>query len=219
MLLLKLLHLLCWVYWLGGDLGTFYASRFVADPSLSPAARATAAKIMMGADIAPRLCLPLTLVTGLHLASLSGALALSNALLWALWLVCGVWLCAVWVIHHGHGAARLKRIIQLDFGLRVLLSAGLGMVSGAGLLGMLDAVAPWLALKLLCFSCAVACGLAIRVQLRDFGPAFARLVQHGPDEAGDQVIRQSIAACIPFVITIWVLLLISAATGLHLLRL
>jgi hypothetical protein len=143
MLLLKLLHLLCWVYWLGGDLGTFYASRFVADPSLSPAARATAAKIMMGADIAPRLCLPLTLVTGLHLASLSGALAISDILLWALWCVCAVWLRAVWVIHHGHGAARLKRIIQLDFGLRVLLSAGLGLVAGAGLLGMLDAVAPW----------------------------------------------------------------------------
>ena len=57
--------------------------------------------------------------------------------------------------------------------------------------------------------------LAIRIQLRPFGPAFARLMAQGPDAAGDQAIQRSIAACIPYVVSIWILLLLSAATGLH----
>ena len=219
MLSLKFIHLLCWVYWLGGDLGTFYASRFVADSTLSPAARATAAKIMMGTDIVPRLCLPLMLTTGLHLASLSGSLSITTPLLWALWVVCIVWLSAVWAIHHGSANSGLGWVIQLDFAFRILLSAGLSAVAFAGLLGYLEDLVPWLALKLLCFSGAVACGLAIRVELRDFGVAFAHLVQQGPDDAGNKVIHQSIARCIPYVIAIWLLLLLSAATGLHWLQL
>ena len=215
MLALKFMHLLCWVYWLGGDLGTFYSSRFVANASLAPAARAIAAKIMMGTDIAPRLCMPLTVVTGLHLASISGTVAISTPILWAIWLACAVWLWAIWSIHHGNGSSKLALIVQLDFGLRVVLLVGLGATACAGLFGAIPGLAPWLAFKLLCFAGTVACGLAIRIQLRPFGPAFARLMAQGPDAAGDQAIQQSIAACIPYVVSIWILLLLSAATGLH----
>ncbi len=57
-------HLLLFVYWLGGDLGVFYSSRFVVDPGRSREARLTAAKIMLDLDLIPRICMSLTLTVG-----------------------------------------------------------------------------------------------------------------------------------------------------------
>ena len=42
-----IIHVLLFVYWLGGDLGVFYSSKFVVRPDISPEARAIAAKIML----------------------------------------------------------------------------------------------------------------------------------------------------------------------------
>ncbi|MFZ9086446.1 MAG: hypothetical protein ACO3C6_07725, partial [Steroidobacteraceae bacterium] len=51
--LATLLHLLLFVYWLGGDVGVFYASRFVVDTSLTREERLTAAKIFLDLDMLP----------------------------------------------------------------------------------------------------------------------------------------------------------------------
>ena len=124
MLALKLLHLLCFVYWLGGDLGTFYASHFVARTDLTPAARLVAAKIMMGADLAPRVCMPLTLASGVHLALQSGHLAGPVEAAAGVWVLCLLWLAGVLSLHHA-AAGRTAWLVQLDFAWRVLLVAGL----------------------------------------------------------------------------------------------
>ena len=207
MLWLKLFHALCWVYWLGADAGTFYAARFIANPHLTPAARATAAKIMLGIDLAPRVCMPLTLASGLHLAAASGFVALSGGAIAAVWVVGLAWMgVAVW-LHHAAPGARKERVARADFIWRGVLVAAL--VASAAF------IAPWLALKVLCFAATVVCGMAIRVHLKPFGPAFGTLMSRGASADVDAAIARSIARCVPYVIVIWVLLLVSAAAGLH----
>ena len=44
--LFALLHVLVFVYWLGGDLGAFYTSRFLIQPDISADRRLMAAKIV-----------------------------------------------------------------------------------------------------------------------------------------------------------------------------
>lgn len=214
MLALKLLHLLCFVYWLGGDLGTFYASHFVARTDLTPAARLVAAKIMMGADLAPRVCMPLTLASGVHLALQSGHLAGPVEAAAGVWVLCLLWLAGVLSLHHA-AAGRTAWLVQLDFAWRVLLVGVLGAAAAAALLGAWPALAPWVGLKLACYTATVVCGLMIRVRIRPFGPAFARLAAQGADEAGNRDIATSLAAARPYVVLIWGLLLLSAATGIH----
>jgi len=68
--LLVLAHVILFAYWLGGDLGVFYASRFVSNPDLGREARKTAAAIMLAVDMSPRICMVLILPTGLHLAAI-----------------------------------------------------------------------------------------------------------------------------------------------------
>ena len=44
--ILLFLHLLCFVYWLGGDLGVFYSSGILIKPGLSKESRTFVLKIM-----------------------------------------------------------------------------------------------------------------------------------------------------------------------------
>ena len=222
---MKLLHLLLFVYWLGADVGTFYASRFVADAALTPAARATAAKIMLGVDLLPRVTMPMALATGVHLAvSLNvlplGSAALISAVLIGVWLLCLAWLAMVLTIHHFGSSPRGAALVRFDFGFRVLLVLGIVVLAVPAWWGGAPAVAsgmaPWLVIKLLAFAATVACGLLIRVQLRPFGPAFAQLMREGSRPDTEAAIAGSIARCKPYVIVIWVLLVVCAAAGLHL---
>lgn len=209
---LKLLHLLCFVYWLGGDLGTFYSAGLVVRRELSPEARVTAARIMFATDLAPRLAMPLTVASGLHLAVAIGFLALPPAAMAAAWGLCAAWLGMLLALHHRPGQMMLVRV---DFAWRVALVAGLLLVALMGFTQTWAQPAPWLALKLAAFAATVFCGLMIRRRMRTFGPAFALLLRGSPDEAANDEVARSLGAARPWVVGIWALLLLAAFTGLH----
>ena len=209
---LKLLHLLCFVYWLGGDLGTFYAAGLVVRRELSPEARVTAARIMAATDLAPRMAMPLTVASGLHLAVASGALSLPLAAVATVWGLCAAWVGVALMLHHRPGLAMLARV---DFSWRVALVAGLLVVALMGFTQAWAQPAPWLALKLAAFAATVFCGLMIRLRMRTFGPAFAQLARGITNEAVNRDIAQSLGGARPWVVGIWALLLLAAFTGLH----
>jgi hypothetical protein len=217
LLVVKLLHLLLFVYWLGADLGTYYAAKFIAQRELTVPARATAAKIMLGIDLTPRVCMPLTLATGVHLAWLVGALPVSGWWVAAAWLLGLNWLAMVLALHHGTGSAWAARLTLLDFRFRIVLVVALLALSIGALAGVGLSLAPWLALKIACFALTIVCGLMIRIHLRPFGPAFGALMKSGATPEVDAAIAVSIARCVPYVWAIWALLVVCAAAGLHLL--
>ena len=75
------LHVLCFVYWLGIDLSTFYSAGLVVRRDLSPEARVTAARVMVATDLAPRVAMPVPLASGFHLS-------LPLAAVFAAWGLC-----------------------------------------------------------------------------------------------------------------------------------
>ena len=95
-----LLHIVLFVFWLGGDLGVFYSSRFVLKPDLTPAARATALKIMGGLDLGPKICLVLFLPSGLTLMALdphgARARSVSTLVRWRIVVLAGCSRSAGW---------------------------------------------------------------------------------------------------------------------------
>lgn len=221
LLTVKLLHLLLLVYWLGADLGTFYASRFVADARLSPAQRATAAKIMLGIDIAPRVCMPLTLASGVHLAAGYRLLPLSPAAVAWVWLLCAAWLAGALAVHHVSGRGGAPMLARVDGAARIAVVLVLAAAALAPALLGSAPVQGWLAAKMLAFAGTVVCGLMIRRHLRPFGPAFATLTHGGGGDPlvlarANDTIAASIRRCVPWVLAIWVLLVAAAALGIHL---
>lgn len=216
-LFLKLAHVLFFVYWLGGDLGTYYASRFVIDSKLSPPQRSTAFRIMMGVDMGPRICMPFMLVTGVHLASIQGWLLIAPALLALLWAFTLAWVALVIAVHHFSGHSSGTSLGVFDYWLRVAVIIVVGAGAFASFFSASMIAAPWVAAKLLIFSGTVLCGLLIRLRLKPFAAAFNKILTQGPDVDTDRVIAQSLIGCRRFVNLIWVGLLLCAALGLHLL--
>ena len=212
-LLLKFAHILCLVYWLGGDLGVFYSSSYVADPNNSPQTRVTVAKILFALDQAPRICMTMILPTGISLAYKLGVLDVSATVVAITWVICLGWLAMVLILHFSSPKPGLT---TFDFWFRILLVLFLLGVAIYALTQDKLIRGDWASYKLLVFATMVVFGLLIRVKLRPFGPAFGQLVQGNVDDTINSDIRDSLASVKPFVLGIWAGLLINTAFGLHL---
>ncbi len=207
-----LLHLLLFVYWLGGDVGVFYASRFVVDGSLTREARLTAAEIFVGLDMIPRYCMALMLTVGGLLAELSGIRHGAWELL-AIVLLGPVWVALVHLVHARQGTASGRTLARIDIWFRVAVIAALLVSVVGSLTSERLAGQEWLAGKLLVFAALIACGLMIRRNLPPFMEGFRRLATSGPTAESDQLMREGLSRCRPWVLAIWAGLLASAALG------
>jgi hypothetical protein len=204
--LAALAHVLVLVYWLGGDLGAFYASTILTRASETPVARVTAARILNAVDMAPRTALLLAFPTGASLAAAKGWIAL---LLWAeaaLWLVAALWVALIWRLHNPAPARALK---ALDLVLR--LAALGGLFAAAALL------TDWplfIRLKAALLALAISLGLAVRGVLGPFGPAFAAIAQGHATPEAEAALSGALGRARLFVAGIWITLLSAAALGL-----
>lgn len=214
--ILKYLHIIAFVYWLGGDLGTFIASGQMVNPNNSKEARHVAMKIMMACDQGPRLGMPIILALGVQIAQSMG---LMNLPVWGvvlMWLATLWWVGNVAILHFKEGKPITKTLTAIDFYFRILVIVVVVSVAAYGLTGNGLITANWVSYKLLIFAAMVGCGLMVRVGLKPFIPAFIQMMQTGATPQTDAAIAGSIAKVRPWVWTIWVGLFVNAALGVHL---
>jgi hypothetical protein len=213
------LHIILLTYWLGSDLGVFYSSRFVVDPEVSPAGRAVAMKVMHLVDLAPRICLILMLPSGVTLMAASPFgedlfLGWPLALAWAGGLG---WLAIMLVAFfrspakHADLAARADWIIRSVATVGLLLTAAYAFVVDEPF--GVETNPKWLAGKVAAYALCIGCGIGIRVSLRPFGPAFAALMSTGSTAEVEAAIGGSMRRAVPFVVAIWLLVLVAAFLG------
>jgi hypothetical protein len=212
--LLKLAHLLLFVYWLGADIGVFYAARFVRDPNQSLDARKMAVRIMGWIDQIPRYCLVLMLPVGYTLARQLGLVQLPDIGMVLLWLIGAGWLWMVWAIHHYQGTPRAERLRSIDLGWRVVLVAGLLWDAVQGLRGAGHIMVDWLSIKFAIFALLIACGIMIRVFGKPIGPALRTVLAQGSTAELEAEIARGFTRTRPFVLAIWGLLLCAAMVGI-----
>ncbi len=211
--LMLLIHILLFCYWLGGDVGVFYASGFVVDPKLSRDSRLVAARIMLGCDLIPKICMSLMLTVGGILSEFMGV----EHPLWqmfAIVLLGPVWLTVVLVLHFQHSAAFIPTLTRIDFYFRWLIIAAVVSSTLYSLTAGRLAEVPWLAAKLLAFALLVFCGLMIRINLKGFGASYAKLLKDDCDDTDNQIMIRSLARVKPWVIAIWIVLVVAAALGI-----
>lgn len=206
-----LIHVLVFVYWLGGDLGAFYTSRFLTQPDVPPDRRFMAAKIVGDVDMAPRTALILALPTGLMLAESRGWVSLGWGPVAGIVVASLIWLAIAWKLHvqHAPPPQTLKRV---DMAIRWAMVLGLGGWAIAGLAGAVT-LPLFIALKMIALVGCILLGLFIRSVLQPLGPALAGL--NGPEaDAAQADLAQTLNRARPLVSCIWVLLLVAALLGL-----
>ncbi|MEM0986585.1 MAG: hypothetical protein AAGJ32_10080 [Pseudomonadota bacterium] len=208
--IITLLHVLVFVYWLGGDLGAFYSSRFLTADGVSVDRRLFAAKIVGDVDMAPRTALILAFPTGFHLASVKGWITVDAHWIFAAWAASLAWLTLAWFLHVQHGASATWK--SVDLAIRWAALAALAGTSFAALTGTLS-VPAFLALKMLLLATAIGLGLLIRRMLQPLGPALVGLTGDAPETA-TQSLATTINTVRPAVMGIWLILVTSALLGL-----
>ena len=134
---LLLLHAVLFAYWLGADLGVFYAARFAADGKYSVETRQTIGAIMAFVDLAPRLSVPLVGATGISMGVISGAISMRVAWVWAVWLAALLWVASNVHIHRNRAALdRIQPVIRFDTRWRFFLMVVAAGAAIASLLGL-----------------------------------------------------------------------------------
>ena len=212
--LIKLLHLLLFVYWLGADVGVFYSSGLVRNRTLSVEARRTALQILGWIDQIPRYCMVLMLPVGYSLAYTLGVVRLRSVDFLVMWLVGLLWLALVWFVHRWQGTARGQRLRRVDLVWRWILAAGLCWDAWQGWHGRNHLLTTWLAAKFAIFAALVFCGILIRVRGAALGPALRELLSTGSTPAVEAAITSGFARTRPIVILIWLLLALAAYIGI-----
>ncbi|MCB2108566.1 MAG: hypothetical protein KDE14_12745 [Rhodobacteraceae bacterium] len=207
-----MLHLLGFVYWLGGDVGVYYSSGFVINPKYSPETRLIASKIMMNLDLIPRICMTLMLTIGGTLASLQGVDHYPGQMV-ALWLLAPAWLFMVLYMHFSHGSPLAKTLGTLDFWLRRVLIAGI-VISVIYTLytGRLDST-PWLTAKVGLFAYLIFCGVMIRKYLPDFIIGLQALAKGSITDEQDARMATGLKKARPWVLSIWGVVFVEAVLG------
>lgn len=209
---LTLLHLLIPVYWLGGDLGAFYSSRFLTDRQRTVPERLLALKILNNIDMAPRTALILAFPTGFTLAAVKGWIAISTGIILAVWVAGLLWLALAWAVHILHGPAG-KTYKKVDIAIRYTVLVALAGSGIAGLIGLIE-MPVFIALKLIVLAFCIVLGLVVRRQLVPLIPAIVDLGTNGATPEGDKVIAGVLAVTQPTVMTLWAAVLLASFLGL-----
>jgi hypothetical protein len=211
--IVKYIHVLLFVYWLGGDAGVFYSSRFVLNSKLSRDARLTAFKIFVNLDMLPRYCLALMLTVGGVLAEFIGY----DHPMWQTIAIVALGPIWVWVVHTIHvkeGTEFGKTLATLDRYFRIfMIFALVASVAYHWTTGPLRPY-PWLAAKLLIFAFLIFCGFMIRIKIPPFVEGFKVLAASGATPDSDRKMQEGMGASIPYVLLIWAGVAISALIGI-----
>lgn len=214
--LLKFVHVLVFVIWLGIDLAVWYVGFYAINRKLSAETRVTVIRILFALDMAPRICMTLMLALGIHLSYRIGYLLVPPWVIYASYLICLGWMSLVLYLHYGEKTRLQANLRRFDFGFRLVLIAGLSTYAAISLSGPSGVGADFIAWKLLIFATIIACSLMVRMKLKPFGSAYINLQKGKVSQADEDTIENSIAVTRPWMLVIWIGLLLSAALGLHL---
>ncbi len=194
-LVLRWLHILAMVYWLGGEWGVFQTSRHVVNPGLSMEERRRHMETAYRIDILARTGIILLLPLGLHMGNMYGIQPYGGPWLWVMWAVSGGWLALCWAAFAHRETDLGVRLTLWDERIRyvvipvLLVSAVLSLLgqgpfrAGPGLM--------WFSCKVLIYSLLLVIGLYLRFVMREWTQLF-RVLAEGPDAEVERKLAKSL---------------------------
>ncbi|WP_432201128.1 hypothetical protein ACRAQ7_02530 [Erythrobacter sp. W53] len=194
--ILRWVHILAMVYWLGGEWGVFQTSYHVTNPALSLDERKRHMETAYRIDILARTGIVLLLPLGLHMGKIYGFVPLLDGMgIWWMWLFFAIWLGMTWT-------AFLKR--ETDIGIKVtrteellryplVLALFVTSFMAFGGSGPIEAGegSHWYPAKMALYAFALCIGLFLRLVMRRWTERF-RILAMGPDAEQEAALAREI---------------------------
>jgi hypothetical protein len=194
--ILRWLHIIAMVYWLGGEWGVFQTSRHVVNHRLSMDERRRHMETAYRIDILARSGIILLLPLGIHLGNLWGVQPFGGIWLWVNWILGLSWLALCWAAFIHRETDKGIRLTRIDEAVRfvlipLLIIASIGSLMGHGPFNAEDGQR-WFATKILIYSILLVMGLKLRFIMREWTMLF-RVLAQGPNEMAERTLERSLA--------------------------
>lgn len=195
--ILRWVHILAMVYWLGGEWGVFQTSYHVTNPSLSLEERRRHMETAYRIDILARTGIVLLLPLGLHMGKIYGFVpSLEGAGVWWMWLFFAVWLAMTWTAFIqretdlGIAVTRAEELLRYPLIAALLIAAGMAFANSGPITSGPSNL--WYPSKMGLYAFALCIGLFLRLVMRRWTARF-RILAAGPNAEQEAALAREIA--------------------------
>lgn len=212
---IRWLHILAMVYWLGGEWGVFQTSYNVINRDLSMAERRRHMETAYRIDILARTGIILLLPLGLHMGFLWGAHPYGGLWLVGMWVVFAAWLSLTWSAFIFRETDRGVKLSIFDERIRFVLIPLLLIAAVSSMLGFgpFNDAYGWYNAKIFLYALTLVIGLKLRFIMREWTALFGKLDEGGPNAEVEGVLERSIRTGRGLAYVYWVLIASVAFLG------
>jgi len=208
------IHLLLFVYWLGGDLGVFTLALALKNQKYSVDQRILLMRLSLTIDMLPRVCMATIAPVGLYLAGTSGLVEYPQWLAVGLWLLALVWISAEAIAFKNHGkpiAIKMYIVTGTIFLLLFLGYTGFGVYS---LVNGKPFIAGWLSLKVFLFGLIFLVSILMAVFYAPLEAIFEQMKAEGSTPELEAAVQRQVNRGAFFTILLFLLLATMGFLGL-----
>lgn len=192
-LVLRWVHIVSMVYWLGGEWGVFQTSFNIINRKLSMEERRRHMETAYRIDILARTGIIMLLPLGLHMGNIYGLQPYGGGYLTAMWVFVAGWLALCWSAFVFRETDRGVMLTKLDEKIRWVLIPTIFVVGISSLLGHGPFEAGegsrWYATKFTLYGFTLCIGLGLRWIMRLWTVRFRRLAE-GPNPAEEAALER-----------------------------
>jgi len=188
---LKWLHIIAMVYWLGGEWGIFHTSRYVVDRNLSMEERQRHMSTAYIIDIPARTGIILLMPIGLHMGIYYGVQPFfTGNYIIAMWGLVAAWLAICWSAFIYRETDRGLMLTKIDEKVRFILIPLIVIAAISSLLGY-GPFNAGVGQKWFLFGGLLVIGLLLRFIMREWTTMF-RILAEGPNEEVENRLEKSL---------------------------
>jgi len=203
-LVLRWVHIICMVYWLGGEWGVFQTSYNILNRNLSMEERKRHMETAYRIDILARTGIITLLPLGLHMGNIYGLQPYGGNFLTFMWIFVAGWLALCWGAFIKRETDIGIRLTKIDESVRYILIPTIFFVGISSLLGHGPFEAGegqrWYATKFTLYGFTLCIGLGLRWIMRRWTTAF-RILAQGPNPKIEAVLERDffLGRCMAYV--------------------
>lgn len=205
---LKWLHILAMVYWLGGEWGVFQTSYYVVNRKLPIDERKRHMNTAYKIDILARTGILLLFPIGFHMGIFWGVQTLTGVWVTASWVFFTLWIALAWAAFFkretdtGILLTRIDEQVRFVF-IPLILVAAISSLLGYGPFEA-GPMQKWFSAKVLVFSLLLMIGLKLRFIMREWTMLFRVLAEQPGNAEAESTLERSIRVARGMAYVYWV---------------